>query len=345
MPRESVLSISDKESIKIEKLIFHVILTESVNPLFLEELEITKEQQKFFKDRLTDSAQGRQYIFTDGNPTIKKLANRIFKASDGEFLEISKEITSLFHIAHTKNSSDGVFIVSIASIKKRKLLFLIKLDHKKVYEYKLKGSKALLEEVKNTFSEDKTAIQKVALIDIDSDVVWDALVFDRSKPGGITEFFGKFLSVLPRETETDLTKKAHTIARVWAAKNKSALDPKQEPSIFKSRAREYLSCTALFDTDAYIDAVIQDENNDRRDYLKKSFRSYLGESGLAGQIFEPKKDALTPKEVKNIRQTAEGVKIEWTGDLHENNIIIPNQPNQNGEYVIKITTSDITEIQ
>ena len=44
MPRESVLSIADKEAIKIEKLIFHIILTDDINPIFLEEVKITDEQ-------------------------------------------------------------------------------------------------------------------------------------------------------------------------------------------------------------------------------------------------------------------------------------------------------------
>lgn len=47
MPKESVLSIADKEAIKIEKLIFHIILTDDINPIFLEEVKITDEQQNF----------------------------------------------------------------------------------------------------------------------------------------------------------------------------------------------------------------------------------------------------------------------------------------------------------
>lgn len=64
MPKESVLSVADKEAIVIEKLIFHIILKDDVQPYFLDELEITEEQTKFFKDRLADSAQGRQYIYS-----------------------------------------------------------------------------------------------------------------------------------------------------------------------------------------------------------------------------------------------------------------------------------------
>ena len=104
-------------------------------------------------------------------------------------MRISKDITSRFKTAHNQTTNNGVFIVSVAAIRDRKLLFLIKLDHKKVYEYKVKDNKALLEEVKNTFSEDKTAIQKVALIDVSPNVVWDVLVYDRSCPSKITNFF------------------------------------------------------------------------------------------------------------------------------------------------------------
>lgn len=345
MAKESVLSISDKEAIKIEKLIFHIILTENVNPIFLEELVITEEQQKFFRERLVDAAQGRQYKFTEDKPPIQELTKKILSSSDEDFLKISKDITERFQTIHTGSTNDGVFIISIASIRNRKLLFLIKLDHKKVYEYKLKGSTALLEEIKNTFSEDKTAIQKVALIDADSNVVWDVLVFDRSKPGGVTKFFANFLSVLPRETDADLTIKTQFAARKWATDNKKVIDPKQEPSFYKNRARDYLMNASLFDTDDFINNVIYDEDYKRRNYLKESFRTYLDDLGLAGQNFIPKKEALTPKEQKNIRQTAEGVKIEWIGDMKDNNINIPNLPNQNGEYLITIKTSDISEIQ
>ena len=343
MSKESVLSIADKEAIKIEKLIFHIILTNDINPVFLEEVKITNEQQKFFRDRLADASQGRQFIFTEDNPPIKVLAEEIVNASDENFLRISKDITSRFRTTHTSNMNDGVFIISIASIRTRKLLFLIKLDHKKVYEYKLKDNKALLEEVKNTFSEDKTAIQKVALIDINPNVVWDVLVFDRSCPSGITKFFGSFLSVIPRETEADLTRKAQSCARRWASMNK--FQGVNEPSSYKNKARSYLTFVDTFNSEQYIEAVIQDSDNEKQRYLRESLRKFMIEDGLYGQTFIPKKDILTKKECKNIRQTAEGVKIEWEGSLEENNISISDTKDRQGLYKIIIKTSDIKDLQ
>ena len=345
MPRESVLSIADKEAIKIEKLIFHIIIKDQPMPMFLDELEISNEQQKFFRDLLAYFAQGRQYIFVDDNSKMKGFSKKITDDPSKNFLSTSKEIAEYFQVIHTNSTSNGVFVISIASINNRKLLFLIKIDHKKIYRYKIIGAKAFLEEVTNTFTEDKTAIQKVALIDIDSKVVWDVLVYDRSRPTGITDFFAKFLTVKARETESDLTKKMQSEARIWATINKLILDPNQEPSTYKNRARDYLVNSETFNTKDYIDYVIIDEDNERREKLKISLKNYLVVKGLDGQTFNIKKGAITKKETKNIRQTAEGVRLEWDGDLSDNNIEIPINPDSNNEYVIKITTNIITEIQ
>lgn len=223
---------------------------------------------------------------------------------------------------------------------------MIKLDNKKVYEYKLKGNRALLEEVKNTFVEDKSAIQKVALIDISPDVAWDVLVYDRSQPSSITDYFGKFLNVLPRETEKQLTENAISFVRRWAGENRGELDENQEPAHYKNRAIEYLNSVDIFDTDDFIRRVITDEDSQRRKKLELSLFDYLTMTGLAGQSFTPNKNVLTKKTERNVRQTAEGVKIEWIGDPHDNNITIPNEPDKNdGYYHIEICTSSITYIQ
>lgn len=345
MPKESVLSITDKEAIEIEKLIFHIILKDEAQPHFLDELQITSEQKKFFKDRLGDSAQGRQYIFTDQDSKVYQLTKKILTHPDQYFLEVSKDLTDRFKSTHPSTSNDGVFVIALASIRNRKLLFMIKLDHKKVYEYKVKGTTALLKEVQNTFVEDKSAIQKVALVDISKDVVWDVLVYDRSKPSGITDYFGNFLNVLPRETESILTKKAVSVAQRWASDNKSEIDPLQTPATYKNRAVEYLLTTELFDTESYVKSVIHDNEKERRENLQKSFESFLTEQGLAGQSFEPNKSSLSKKERKNVRETAEGVKIEWEGDIDRYNIDIPNSPDLNGIYNIAIRTGRIIEIQ
>lgn len=63
-----------------------------------------------------------------------------------------------------------------------------------------------------------------------------------------------------------------------------------------------------------------------------------------GRFLFPKR-CFDKKECKNIRQTAEGVKIEWEGSLEENNISISDIKDRQGLYKIVIKTSDIKDIQ
>lgn len=347
MAKESVLTTADKDSIKIEKLIFHIILKDQVAPIFLDKVIITENQQKFFKARLSDAAQGRQHVFFTESSLRPKVVE-ILSADDDNFVRLSKEIAHQFKLAHTNNTSDGVFIVSVASIENRKLLFLVKIDHKTIYQYHLEGTQALLQEVKNTFSEDKSAIQKVALIDISDRVSWDVLTTDRGARGAdnyITQYFRKFLGVNPRETDTDLTRKALGAARRWAMLNKVSIDPKQEVSLYKNRAKGYLLNHDRFDTTEFIEAVIQDPDTNRREALKSSFHTFLQNEGIAGQTFTPKSNAIPSSVSKNIRKTAEEVKIEWEGEPKDHGVDIPNTANANGVYEIKIRTSCIEEIQ
>lgn len=52
MPRESVLTATERNQIRIEKLIFHIILNDELQPRYLNEVAMTAEQRNFFRDRL-----------------------------------------------------------------------------------------------------------------------------------------------------------------------------------------------------------------------------------------------------------------------------------------------------
>jgi hypothetical protein len=348
MAKESVLTLTEKESIKIEKFIFHIIIENEDEPQYLDEVVISDEQKEFFRQRLIAVSQGNQLLFNDKETNgTYLLAKSIIEDIENNFLIASKKLTADFKSRHNKNTSNGVFITALITIEnKRKLIFLVKLDHKKVYEYTLKGTKALLAEIKNTFIEDKSAIQKVALIDTSDHYIWDTLAYDRAKPGGLTEYFKSFLGVRFRDTPSKWTVDAVTHANHWATRNRDIIDPDQEPSKYKNRAITYLSSTSLFSTDDYINNVIFDEDENRREILKKSFLDFITEKGLAGQEFPPNKGSLTSKIKKNTVLTNEGVKIEWDGDAEKVNVNIPNQKNpEDGLYHIEILTNEITNLK
>lgn len=346
MAKESVLTQAEKDSFKIKRFIFHIIKQDELNPIFLDEVVLDKEQSIFFQDRFSDASQGTQFEFNDKKTSeVYKNCKAIIDDPEKNFLSVSKDLTASFQTHHKKTSNDGVFITALVSVMdKTDLIFLIKLDNRKVYEYLIQNKKAVMQEIKNTFVEDKRAVQKIAIVNVSDFRVWDALAFDRNPSSGkaITDFFANFLAVHERETPYVLTGQVVSAVRQWAIANKSFLDPSQEVSSYKNRCIDYLRNANQVRSKNLIETVIYDDNSERAKRLRRSLKSFLQDKGLEGQVFIPNSKALDKATTKNIRRTAEGVKIEWEGDAKDVNVDIPNEPDKNtGLYKILIETSRV----
>lgn len=346
MPKESVLTQNEKASAKIEKFIFHIIIESELNPIFLDEVDLTDEQLDFFRLQFLEAAEGTQFDFNDNSTSeVYKNCEKIIENPNENFFNISKDLTASFKSHHKKNMNDGVFITALVSINgSNNLIFLLKLDNRKVFEYKRTGNKAILEEIKNTFVEDKRSIQKLAIIDVTDYYKWDVLAYDRSPGVGktISDFFRNFLVVHEKETPTTLTTNTVKAITNWTITNRADLDPAQEISSYKNRVIDYLNNCSMVDFKKLIDRVIDDSDSSRKRKLKRSLKEFLEGLGLYGQSFKPSRSVLTASQKKNIRKTAEGIKIEWQGDANDVNIDIPNVPNSNdGFYHITIKTREI----
>lgn len=215
---------------------------------------------------------------------------------------------------------------------------------KKVYEYHIKDNKALLTEITKTFVEDKKAIQKSALIDVSEDYKWDVLATDRSATGklALRDYFSRFLSVVEKETPSTLTPKVISTIRKWAINNKASGDLSFDVSTYKNKVIDYLNGTAKFKTKDCIEAVLDGENDNKLEVLRKSLKTFFDLNGLTGQSFAPNKGRIDKAARKHIRRTAEGVVLEWEGNPEDLNITIPLSPDkEDGLYHILIKTSDL----
>jgi len=342
MPKESVLTQNEINSLQIERFIFHIIVTDQEEPHYLEEAELSLEQTTFFRERLIEASKGTQYVFTDKSKSDVFIeCTRIIDNHNTHFIASSEALTASFKRHHSKQAINGVYIIALVSIEKsRNLIFLLKIDHTKVYEYKTKGSKVIIEEIKNSFVEDKNAVQKVAIIDVSDYYVWDALVQDKKAGKGkiIGDYFKNYLYVQERETDSVLTKKAISVVRHWATAQKQ-LVPGIEPSTFKQKAINYLSNNDVFDTDDFIREMIKDEDRSKKSQLRQSLTAILQEEGLWGQSFTPQKGTINSTLRKNKIRTAEGLLIEWEGEATASNILI-SEKDSNDMYTITIRTSD-----
>lgn len=346
MKRESVLTDRDKDSIEIVKFIFHIIIEKEAKPIYLKEVNINDEQRDFFKKRLIDVAQGIRYIFPDKpNSSTYNYCKEIVDENN-KFLTLSKKITALFKDHHKGNTADGVFIVSLVKINNNPyFVFLVKIDNRLVYQYSVDKDRATLNKIKNTFIEDAKAVQKMALISLCDDYAWEALAFDRNSGDSIKKYFKDFLRVVEKDDIFELTKKTLSAATMWANQNKELLNDTDTTANYRQRAINYLISHNTFDSDEFIDMVIYDEDEERKNRSSTSFKEFLQEKGIYGQNFRISQKALNKNNLKHTKKTAEGLTITWQGDPATVNLTLPQERNRDdGMYHIIIKTDHWEDI-
>lgn len=348
MSHESTLTASEKDSLRIERFIFHIVIKGESEPRFLDEVRIEEKERSFFREMIASASEGTQFVFVkeiDGaDPVMARLSKSIIE-DESNFVTLSKTIATEFLRQHKGNVSNGVFLISVVSIHRngssRRLLSLIKVDHTRVLQFETEGATAILKELANTFVEDKNAIQKMALVDPSSTFAWDVLGSERRTSDNVAEYFKKFLGMEIRENAYVLTQRAIKALREWFG-NLSASDiPEGENlSTYKTRAIRYLEAHDLFETDAFVKMVVRDAANPRRrKTMMASFRESLANAGIAGQSFRPEPGALRP--VKRTKaKTSRGVQIIWDGDPSARGIVIPNAPDTQGKYHVTITSDE-----
>ncbi len=342
MAKDSVLTPVEKASISIKNFIFHIIIPGEEKPSYLSEVVLTGSQRSFFCERLAQAAEGTQYLFTDKNASTPMRCKRILDNPDSNFLEESKGIAQEFLNHHKRQMSSGVLIVALINVMRDNesipLISLLKMDHTNVLEYlteeKDGGVVAKLQEVLNTFVEDKSALQKVALIEINDKYSWDVLAKERKSADGVADYFKGFLSVTEREDASYWTRQAFSSVASWAFENKEKLPEDQDPSSYKLRAIKYLETHSEFNTKGFLDMVILDDNPDRRQELRDSLNERLADKGIAGQTFTPKPDSIKSGVRKNRRITKEGVTLEWEGEAKTAGIQFEKQPDGRQRIII-----------
>ncbi|MDJ0807524.1 MAG: nucleoid-associated protein [Gammaproteobacteria bacterium] len=296
MPKESVLTPAEKDSIQIRYFIFHILIAGNDNPTTLHEVELTDEQRNFFCERLAQAAEGTQFVFSDRNASTPQRCERILQNPAESFSHESIGLAQDFLNHHRKNMSDGVFVVALVDVQRGgeeiPLISLIKIDHTKVLEYQTEeteaGLVAKLQEVINTFVEDKKALQKVALIDCGNHYGWDVLAKERYTAETIREYFRKFLSVVEREDASHWTRQAVRAVTAWAFQNEGELS--EDASAYKHRAITYMNTHAAFETKGFVDMVLNEADPERRELFEVSLNDALAQKGVLGKNFLPSRD-------------------------------------------------------
>ncbi|WP_421268590.1 nucleoid-associated protein [Aeromonas veronii] len=352
---ESTVSDKQKEGFIISDFIFHIIdiegHVENDGVVYLDEITLNDRQKKFFLDRIKDATSGTQYIYSS---EIVRLKRRIDDFEDQEkevsFNEFSRLVTKDFAKEHSGNMSSGIFVVCKVSYpltedgEQCKFIFLVKMDKQASFKYSFierDGRRiATIEENLNSLGEKKDTIQKSALIDISNQYKWNMLAYDRTKKPDLSDYFREFLGVIPRQTNTSLTRITHKTVKDWAKTLPDECFPEgEDANTFSGRSLNYLCDIVVFDTDAFINTIVRDEDQKRREAVSYSLKLALTAAGVAGQTFTPQPKAIARKDRRQVYLTEEGVTISYEGSPDAANIVVKRS--DDGSATITIHTNGL----
>ncbi|SDI69476.1 nucleoid-associated protein [Billgrantia gudaonensis] len=331
-PLEGVLRQGQRDTLEVVDFIFHIIDPEAPGRVIkLDEVQLQDRQRSFFLDRLRDIAEGTQYIFNPDVPNIQEQSQRLVNDRAG-FVELSYNMTQEFARLHRGNMSAGIFIISVVQYLAsahdwQQLVFLVKMDQQEsfIYRYEdIDGRRvAIVDQVPNALNENKRAIQKSALIDVSNRFAWNVLAFDRVKKPVLGDYYQAFLGVIERQQDSALTRSAYQAVRKWAKEiPQDQLPPGEDVNTYRGRALNYLNDHDTFDTDAFLDTVVRNENPEKKAEHVRSLRDSLAEAGIAGQTFRSRPDSLPKAQRKQIYETSEGVTITYEGTPEQVGMLI-----------------------
>lgn len=356
--KESHLSGSELDSLRLTRMIFHVWNPLHDPVLTLLDAELMMEEGSyipFFEDRLRAASRGTQFVFSgDHRPTFELC--RELTQPQAEFVPLSKQLASAFSSHHRgRQMAAGVIIVALAQVTTNAgvlpLVFVLKLDHRPVVTYRLTHGagdvRAQIQHIIDALVEDKAAVQRSALIDVSDHFSWDVLASERNEGTApeLRQFFKAFLSVEPREDASVLTRRAISTVTQWA----KSLPPDELPDgeswgRYKERAVQYMLDHAEFDTDEFIGTVVRDEDPARRDRVKAALREQLREKGVDGQVFPTKPQSVALSERRTRIVTDVGVQIIFEGDRETHRVEVLDDPEHGpGAKKIVIRARRLTE--
>ncbi|MCJ2119997.1 nucleoid-associated protein [Methylobacterium sp. J-001] len=202
-----VLTDEEKATLRVEHFIFHSVHHGKPDPTLRNRVHIGKFEP-FFVARVIDTLKGNRFVFDTASPTLAAL--RGAEEDPTTFVEMSKELARQFHREDDQTKHDGRFkrgilMVAILRAGDRRFHSLIKFDHGgQVIDIVEEDADATLAEVLNPLTENKKALQKSALIELDADG-GRLVVIDHSKRSGITDFFQEFLGAQRAKEAPELT--------------------------------------------------------------------------------------------------------------------------------------------
>lgn len=346
--RESIINDNIRDTLTIHNFIYHIIQTDKEDVDYLDQVTLTPLQKEFFKNMITEAARGTRYEFYGDNDSLSNHCELIINNPAQNFIQTSKDIVKDFKDKHSTSFSDGVVIVALVSMTINTLqqyfVAILKVDYTKVLAQKRDPNSPTtvsFTEIADSLAENKSAIQKRALIDISNVFDWDVLAVERNKStreqdteAAISKYFQKFLGV-------KLQKNDSSYARVLPAEVHKWAKAQNDPEATDKKARTYNLILANDGQSMTVDDIKATVCSSPEQ--ERSFDEHMDKKQLNGVQFIAKKNSLVKKDSITKLKNEKGVQIIYSGEMKNANIRI--NPLNDGTIEHIITSSDINVVE
>ncbi|AWK83526.1 hypothetical protein [Photobacterium damselae] len=353
---ERPLVITDvmRKSIEIKHFIYHILLKESDNVDYLMEVSLTDNQKDFFRDMIAEASRGTKYDFIDRELSEVALSCEKILSDDGEanFVKCSEKLAHIFKAKHDKRMASGIVVVTSFSMQvntnRRSFIALLKLDYKAVLQQvrdEVNPKKVSFQEITDSLLEDKSAIQKRAVIDVGNTFEWDVIAIERGKTSAkqdtdcaIGDHFREFLNVRLKSSNSAIMRNVIAQTKKWADNQEDLIG-----SDIKVKVINYLEANndLSVNIDEIRDLICIGCDEAHTEHLKRSFNEHMDQVELNGIEFISRANSIPKKEREFKLKTNKNVCITWTGEMDKAGII----KDESGDQVkIIITASKINEI-
>lgn len=220
------LNDSDLASLKIKKMVFHLVGPKPEHFVRLEAIDPGKFAP-FFLERIKSVNAGLPYRFSDASATRTRL-DRV-AADVSVFQDESEALADDFQRQHGGTAAAGAFLVFMLEMDSGSAFALLKYDDEQVLSYDFKdgahGRKRVnLAALERTFVQNREALQKAALIRLTDDG-GELSVLDRRNQQKVARYFENFLDAVRLHEDAALTEKLVNVTRQVIRDNKSLVPP------------------------------------------------------------------------------------------------------------------------
>lgn len=326
--------------IVLDRMIFHIVGRHLNEPDILTEVDDIEPHRSFFTERLEATMRGAKYVFRTGSSFRDLIAEAV--SNKDKFVEVSETLARRFqeYYVDDKRLSPGVIMLFSFEHAGKNLCALVKFDDKSVVSYKTKedGDKKrpVLENIKNTFVQEKSAMHKSAVVYI-QDEGGTLICVDRSgKRGDLTDKFRQYIDARRELSDAELTKRLYEAVLETGKKCAEHIPPESAGEL-KKRARDALATGSGYDPEnpnEFLLSVFGQLPDDSP--LFSQFKNSLKSRNILDEPIEFDESDLPPAS-KKIRETFHGVRVIYSDEDVGREISFPDHGDGKKRILIETT--------